>query len=139
MKRKAFSLSEIIIGISIFLTIIFPTIKINKTQIEYLARIKKYNFKLDFLFSLTSYIYALPYESLNENDIEIHNYKDFQDYIFLKDFNLIYPPKENFILNIKISDENIDFYHSEVKAKVIFISLNHLNKKFSIRLIRFGD
>lgn len=139
MKKRAFSLAEIIISMSILMLAILPTLKINSKQINAIKKIEYSNSSSDFFVSLNNFLIAKNLFLEQDKVWEFKSYQEMKSSELFREFELLYYPKQNFILKISLKFENVNFSHSSLACNISNIDFFDSANNYNSKIIKFKD
>lgn len=139
MKKRAFSLAEIIVSITILILSIFPILKINSRQIKIIKKLELSNSSLNLFSSLNTFLLSENILIDNNRFFEFRNYTEIESSEIFKGLNLKYYPKQDFTLRVFLKNENVNFFHNILVCKIINLEFSDSCNYYTSKIIKFED
>lgn len=139
MKNKAFSYIEVVVSLFIFILVFLPALKLNFNQIKAYKLISNYNREQIFLNSLLSYLKANKTFFKENKEYSIKNFSELKKNILFKNLKFSEELKGDFLLEIEIKKDLVDFYSKQLTVNIYKISFQKQKKKYQAELIKFEE
>ena len=137
MKKRAFTLVEVVVSMFITLFVFVPTLKINYKQMNTHDKIYKINNGIIFFISVYKHFENSSIFFEENFNLNFENEESFKNNEIFSSFDNRLIPKENFNLIINIKKVEVDFHNSKKEANLIKLEFKYFKKNLKLKLIKF--